>query len=140
MMERHNMRRAISPLVMTVLLIANTLVAGVAIAGFAFGLFGTASATSSVSATALVCSHGSATTSECLVVFQNTGNAPVSAVACSLAGATSTLPSAPLSIPPGQASGATCKVAPGITTPGQPVRGTFTLSDGTIVSFSGTYA
>jgi len=125
---------------MAVLIIVNSVVAGVAIAGLAFERFGTVSATANVSVTALVCSHGSATTSKCLVVLQNAGNALVSAVACSLAGAASTLPSAPVSIPPGQASGAACRVAPGMTVPGQPVQGTFTLSDGTIVSFSGTYA
>ncbi len=138
MTEKHGLRTAISP-IMTVLIIVNTIVAGVAIAGFAFERFGTASATADVSATPLVCSHGSAATSKCLVMFQNTGNAPVSAVACSLGGATSTLPSAPVSIPPGQASGAACKVAAGMTVPGQAVEGTFTLSDGTMVSFSGTY-
>jgi flagellin-like protein len=137
----HTKRKAISPVLATVILIAITLVAGVAIAGFAFGLFGTLSATANVTVTTLTCTHGTAVLSACTVQLQNTGNAPASAVACSLSGlGTSVLTGAPLAINAGSSVGATCTQAPAATVPGQPVQGTFTLSSGIIISFSGTYA
>ena len=136
----HTKRKAISPVLATVILIAITLVAGVAIAGFAFGLFGTLSATANITVTTLSCTHGAMAASACTVQLENTGNAPASAVSCSLAGATSTLAGAPLALPSGTTTGATCTGSPANTVPGQPVEGTFTLSSGIIVSFSGTYA
>lgn len=49
--RKHEMRRrAISPIIATVIIIAATLVAGVAVAGFVFGIFGTQTATSQVTA------------------------------------------------------------------------------------------
>ena len=135
-----NKRKAISPVLATVILIAITLVAGVAIAGFAFGLFGTLSATANVTVTTLTCTHGTAAASKCVVNLENTGNAPASAASCSLSGTASTLTGAPLAIPAGTTVSATCTTTPAATVPGQPVQGTFTLSSGIIVSFSGTFA
>jgi hypothetical protein len=117
-----------------------TILWGVAIAGFAFGLFGTLSATSNVTVTTLTCTYGTAATSTCMVQLENTGNAPATVVACSLGGAASTLTGAPLSIPAGEIDSATCIGAPGDTAPGQPVQGTFTLTNGVVVSFSGAYS
>lgn len=48
-------RRAISEVLATVILIAITLVAGVAVAGFAFGLFGTLGTTANISVTSAAC-------------------------------------------------------------------------------------
>lgn len=52
---RHQ-RRAISPIIATVLIIAVTLVAAVAIGGFVFGLFGASASTAQVQATAAIIS------------------------------------------------------------------------------------
>ncbi|HYC11739.1 MAG TPA: zinc-ribbon domain-containing protein [Nitrososphaerales archaeon] len=115
------------------------LVVGVAVAGFIFGLYGTMSASSSVSVTVLACTHGTAVSSTCTLHLQNGGNAPASAVACSLGGASSTLTGSPLAIPAGTTVGATCTGASEATVPGAPVQGTLTLSDGIVIQFSGTY-
>jgi len=137
----HTKRKAISPVLATVILIAITLVAGVAIAGFAFGLFGTLSATANVTVTTLTCTHNAvAADSTCTVQLENTGNAPASAVACALSGLNDAAFVNPTAIPAGTTVGATCTGSPNPTVPGEPVQGTFTLSSGIIVSFSGTYA
>lgn len=68
-------RKAISPVLATVILIAITLVAGVAIAGFAFGLFGTLGTTANIKELAAVCSHQAATNSTVGVKVTNTGGA-----------------------------------------------------------------
>lgn len=51
-------RKAISPVLATVILIAITLVAGVAIAGFAFGLFGTLGTTANIKELSATCVSG----------------------------------------------------------------------------------
>src|SRR5437899_12166740 len=50
--SRSRGRRAISPIVATVLIVAVTLVASVAIAGFVFGVFGTSTNSAQVAVTA----------------------------------------------------------------------------------------
>src|ERR1019366_2870651 len=47
-------RRAISPIIATVLIIAVTLIAAVAIGGFVFGIFGSASATANIAVTTVI--------------------------------------------------------------------------------------
>jgi flagellin-like protein len=49
---KYAQRKAISPIIATVLIIAVTLIAAVAIGGFVFGIFGSSSATANVSVTA----------------------------------------------------------------------------------------
>src|ERR1700739_2140754 len=51
-------RKAISPIIATVLIIAVTLIAAVAIGGFVFGIFGTASQTAQVSVTTVTLRAG----------------------------------------------------------------------------------
>ena len=65
-------RKAISPVLATVILIAITLIAAVAIAGFVFGLFGTFTKTASVSLGAASCVDATAV---CTMSWTNTGNA-----------------------------------------------------------------
>jgi archaeal type IV pilus assembly protein PilA len=71
---RKQKRKAISPVLATVILIAITLIAAVAIAGFVFGLFGsfTSSATLSVSSSQVVCTGTGPWT--CAVHVVNTGS------------------------------------------------------------------
>jgi len=81
-----NKRRAISPVLATVILIAITLIAAIAIAGFVFGLFGTFTATARVQASVTSCVYVAGNTTEaCSLVLTNTGNANTHATAsCSL--------------------------------------------------------
>lgn len=76
-------RRAISPVLATVILIAVTLIAAIAISGFVFGLFGTFTNTARVEATSYVCSG---MPEVCTVGIQNIGTANTSlAGTCTLA-------------------------------------------------------
>jgi flagellin-like protein len=71
-------RKAISPVLATVILIAITLIAAIAVAGFVFGLFGTFTSTAQVQAsvTSCVASGSGATAQEtCSLVLTNSGNA-----------------------------------------------------------------
>ncbi len=71
-------RKAISPVIATVILIAITLIAAIAIAGFVFGLFG--SFTSNAQVTATASCYESATTPYCTVSLSNTGTANTNAL------------------------------------------------------------
>jgi len=80
-------RKAISPVLATVILIAITLIAAVAIATFVFGIFGTSAspATLSISSASVVCAHTAAAApidgvaaanipaSSCVLIVKNTG-------------------------------------------------------------------
>jgi len=79
-------RRAISPVLATVILIAITLIAAIAIAGFVFGLFGTFTSTARVQASVTNCSLSTVANQEdCTLILTNTGNAATSTTtACSL--------------------------------------------------------
>jgi len=70
---RTHKRKAISPVLATVILIAITLIAAIAIAGFVFGLFGTFTKTATVVGSTVSCTD--ATPGVCTVVLSNTGNA-----------------------------------------------------------------
>ena len=71
-MEFRRSKRAISPVLATVILIAITLIVAVAVGGFVFGLFGTFTSTAQVSAGTVTCSG---TPEVCTLVLQNTGTA-----------------------------------------------------------------
>jgi archaeal type IV pilus assembly protein PilA len=95
--QRKN-RKAISPVLATVILIAITLIAAVAIAGFVFGLFGsfTTSATLAVSSSQVTCTDvvsGVATDQHCIVNVTDSG-----ATAGSVTGAGPTSGSVTMSI------------------------------------------
>jgi flagellin-like protein len=69
--RRNWSRKAISPVLATVLLVAITLIASVAVGGFVFGLFGTFTSTAQVSAGTVSCSG---TPEVCTLMLQNTGS------------------------------------------------------------------
>src|SRR5215471_8647997 len=75
-------KKAISPVLATVILIAITLIAAIAIAGFVFGLFGTFTTTAQVSASSVTCTHAGVGASNCVIVLSNTGNSPATAISC----------------------------------------------------------
>jgi len=77
-------RKAISPVLATVILIAITLIAAIAIAGFVFGLFGTFTATARVQASVTTCTWNG-TNMVCTLILTNSGNANTATTAsCSL--------------------------------------------------------
>jgi flagellin-like protein len=69
-------RKAISPIIATVLIIAVTLIAAVAIGGFVFGIFGSASSSAQVQVT-----------SQNLIAVDNTAGGSTATFACSTLGA-----------------------------------------------------
>jgi len=77
-------RKAISPVLATVILIAITLIAAIAIAGFVFGLFGTFTSTARVQASVTNCSWNTAN-EVCTLILVNSGNANTATTgSCSL--------------------------------------------------------
>src|SRR5215469_4940709 len=76
-------KKAISPVLATVILIAITLIAAIAIAGFVFGLFGTFTSTAQVSASVATCSSAQ---HWCQISLTNNGNSATTATGCQYAG------------------------------------------------------
>ncbi len=131
-------RKAISPVLATVILIAITLIAAIAIAGFVFGLFGTFTATAQVSATAVSCAQ---TTKVCTLVLTNNGNSPVTAQSCSFSGSGGGAGTSFTGgvVPAGSTlTGVVCTF-PGTATLGAQVAGGIGLSNGGQALFTGTW-
>jgi flagellin-like protein len=133
---RTNKRKAISPVLATVILIAITLVAGVAIAGFAFGLFGSLSSTANVTVTSVTCSH---TNDLCTLSLSNTGSAPATITGCSIYGVSASAVLGTV-IGAGLAGiSSFCQTNGGTYTAGTALNGQVTLSSGIQVGFAGTW-
>ena len=158
-------RKAISPIIATVLIIAVTLIAAVAIGGFVFGIFGTASQSAQVSVTgtsltaADFVATGTAGTVTCqttvpatpYLTLANTGtaSAQVSSVTITWAGANNAYPlTAATTCQIGAAGSASATTyahfiaSPGVTsapTIGASYSGSATLSNGAQVLFTGTW-
>jgi len=149
-------RKAISPVLATVILIAITLIAAIAVAGFVFGLFGTFTSSATLQLAVVSCYSGStgagniATSSYCILSVTNTGGSAGSVTACSvygtaetegkLATATSTPPLGvtPTAVPAGTTSAAPIYVGcDGMAlTSGAVVSGIFTVASGSPLSFT----
>lgn len=87
-------RKAISPVLATVILIAITLIAAIAVAGFVFGLFGSFTSTPQLQATNVVCgTTGTAAAVTCTFSLTNSGSGtagfPGSACSVQIAGSPS---------------------------------------------------
>jgi flagellin-like protein len=140
-------RKAISPVLATVILIAITLIAAIAIAGFVFGLFGSFTSSAQVSAinTALV--HGTALAGPTGNVYvQNTGtsNANVNSMSLTFGGQTCSPTMAVTTVTAGAGSttiaitgAGTCATA---SVAGEAFSGLLSLSNGGQVPFTGTFA
>jgi flagellin-like protein len=143
-------KKGISEVLATVILIAITLVAGVAIAGFAFGLFNSLGSTANVSVGATpTCSLGAST---CTLVVSNSGKAAGSITACNIGVATTgnlgdatvfaTASGAltSVTIPSGSTLYLVCSFSalPQGGTAGTHVSGTITVN-GNLVSWAGIY-
>ena len=141
---RRNKRKAISPVLATVILIAITLIAAIAIAGFVFGLFGSFTSVARVSASVTTCSYSGVNTYvTCTLSMDNTGTANTVAVACSMTyggvtytgtiGGTTTLTA-------GQTESTTCHNAAASPDPGAGVSivGSVSASNGGSIPYTGT--
>lgn len=128
--EKHGKRKAISPVLATVILIAITLIAAIAIAGFVFGLFGTFTSSATISASAVSCTSSSAGIT-CTVQVTNSGNANGGITGASLKYASS---SGSTNLP---AVSSWSIVGPAITTAGTPLPVNAGSSDTVTLYFSG---
>jgi len=135
-------RKAISPVLATVILIAITLIAAIAIAGFVFGLFGSFTSSAQVSAQVTSCTSA---TDVCVVVLTNTGTSNVQATVCSIrnggTAVASTLTGAPVIVPASNHVTATCTAnVVAAQTVGSQAIGSFSMSNGASVPFSGVWS
>jgi len=141
---RKQRRKAISPVLATVILIAITLIAAIAIAGFVFGLFGSFTSSAQVSAQVTSCSR-IAGNEVCSVTLTNSGTSNAAATVCSIqlsgTAAAGTVTGTPLNVPASGNVGAVCTVTAGAAqTAGSQAVGSFSLSNGASVPFSGTWS
>ena len=165
---KYAQRKAISPIIATVLIIAVTLIAAVAIGGFVFGIFGSSSSTAQVSVTSqnLVAADnllgGSTFTFTCStlgaannLVLTNTGTAAttVTGVTITWAGSVNSLtPTNSCTVAAAGNVGATSngnpislnilttnKLATASAVTGQTYTGTVTMGNGAVLLFTGTF-
>jgi len=143
-------RKAISPVLATVILIAITLIAAIAIAGFVFGLFGTFTSGQNLQLVGSACAHtlggakvfGTATAhaDSCVLALTNTGGASASITGCSIYGTSQTLQGSPKVVAAGITSAAPvvveCTLAAGTLTPGAAVSGSLVVASGSPLAFS----
>jgi flagellin-like protein len=136
-------RKAISPIIATVLIIAVTLIAAVAIAGFVFGIFSSGASTAQVAVTAVSCS---ASGNSCMMTLTNTGNAvtnPGGTGVITYAGVSQPLATTTTgNIPAGGGNLQATYGLPAGSTPvaGQQYTGYVALANGEQVQFAGTFA
>jgi flagellin-like protein len=146
---RRKQRRAVSPVLATVILIAITLIAAVAIAGFVFGLFGAFTSTAQVSITSVSCR----TNGLCTLTLTNSGTASTysgtsgtitfggKTVTMTCGTTTSASPVSPTSvlIAAGGSNQISCSFDASSAQAGQQFVGTVSLANGGQVQFSGTF-
>jgi len=147
----HRRRKAISPVLATVILIAITLIAAIAVAGFVFGLFGTFTKGANVSSQVVSCVHNGGPgglVGECDIGLTNVGGSSASVSGCSIYGAAGTLSLtatgaaiANFAVPPGQTTAiyVYCQ-APALGTAGAVVSGQLTVASSAPLSFTATYS
>lgn len=85
---RRHERRAISPIVATVLIVAATLIAFAAVAGYVFGIFGSASSTANVAVNSISLAGGAGTGGKVTLTNTGTGSTSISDVSLTYSGQT----------------------------------------------------
>jgi len=141
-----NKRKAISPVLATVILIAITLIAAIAIAGFVFGLFGSFTSTAQVSVTSSSMPSGTwATTGTVTAANTGTANTAINAITLTYGGATcvpTTVATLPVSVTAGGNvilafhTAGTCAA---VATSGEQFVGSLSLANGGNVQFTGSF-
>ena len=140
--QRKN-RKAISPVLATVILIAITLIAAIAIAGFVFGLFGSFTSSATVSVVQASLPHG--VVSAAGLTAQNTGtsNTIANSVTLTYGGVTCAPTATATTITAGQGAIAVPSTALGTCAAGnagEAFTGNIALSNGGQVPFSGIFS
>jgi len=139
-------RKAISPVLATVILIAITLIAAIAIAGFVFGLFGSFTSSAQVSASVTSCVKA---TGLCTLTLTNSGTSNVVSNSCriqdlgtSAAGTIAFVaPSTTLTVPAGGVAHQSCSLgAASNSAVGSQAIGSIGMSNGATVPFSGVWS
>jgi len=139
-------RKAISPVLATVILIAITLIAAIAIAGFVFGLFGSFTSTARVTVNAVALVHGATPTGTMVAYNSGTSNANANGITLTYGGQTcsAAITGSPVLITAGLAPGVTLTITAGscatASVGGQAVTGTLSMSNGAQVPFSGVFS
>ncbi|MGP8125026.1 MAG: archaellin/type IV pilin N-terminal domain-containing protein [Nitrososphaerales archaeon] len=153
--KRFSKKKAISPILATVILIAITLVAAVAISGFVFGLFGTFTSSANLQGSTVSCFHtggGIGTAQYCVFNLTNTGGSNAGVTGCFIYGtaayvgaADGIVASTPQTIPAGTTSPGipvycVATAAQGAGAAGEVVSGSLVVSAGAPIGFTGTYS
>jgi flagellin-like protein len=138
-------RKAISPVLATVILIAITLIAAIAVAGFVFGLFGTFTSSAHIQAQVTSCTR--AAPAVCTVNLMNTGTSNATPNSCTIqingvATAGAVLPAATPVVAGAAATAYTCTMGAGVTggQAGAQAVGSFSLSNGATVPYAGIWS
>jgi len=143
-------RKAISPVLATVILIAITLIAAIAIAGFVFGLFGSFTSTARVSAISTSLVHGTLAAGPTgSIAVQNTGtsNSIANSMTLTWGGTTCAPGMAATTVTAGVASVTltitgvgTCATMATASLAGEAFTGSVAMSNGGQVAFSGVFS
>ena len=139
-------RKAISPVLATVILIAITLIAAIAIAGFVFGLFGSFTSTARVTVNAVALAHGATPGGTMVAYNSGTSNANANGITLTYGGQTcpAAITGSPVAITAGTAPGITLPITAGSCTTasvsGQSFTGMLSMSNGAQVPFSGVFS
>ena len=144
-------RKAISPVLATVILIAITLIAAIAIAGFVFGLFGSFTSTAQVSVSVTALQSGASPSGSLVAANVGTANVAINAITMTYGGQTCTpviSTAAPWTVTAdssilltfGATSAGHCGTVAG-TGPasGERFVGSLSLANGDSVQFTGTF-
>jgi flagellin-like protein len=142
-------RKAISPVIATVILIAITLIAAIAIAGFVFGLFGSFTSVARLAVTTTNLSSG--TTPTGTITIQNTGtaNAAIDSISLVYGGVTYTYTYTTTTAPVVTAGSSYTLTLPltgsspwalAAATSGETFSGSLAASNGGSISFTGTFS
>jgi len=134
-------RRAVSPVIATIVLISVTISLGVVVAGYSFSLIGHLQTSADVEVVNVACSVSAQT---CVLDLKNEGNG-VAVVpgpfGCTLYGTTAASSvnggTGAIGIPPGQDTALTCQFSglPATAVPGIHVEGAVTISNGMQIPF-----
>jgi flagellin-like protein len=145
-MPKLGRRKAITPVLATVILIAMTLISAISVGGFVFGLFGNYANTAQVQAQLGSCSHTGTT---CTLTLYNSGSANTSiltgadCLSVKYAGQTAVATSCSASTTTVVAGGSllvTATFGSSFTaTAGEQLSGQISLENGAIVLFSGSF-
>ena len=141
--QRKN-RKAISPVLATVILIAITLIAAIAIAGFVFGLFGSFTSTAQVSVTQATLPHGIVAATSLYAQNTGTSNTMVNSMTLTYGGQTCAPTMTAVTLTAGAGATAIVITATGGCStganPGEAFTGSLALSNGGQIPFSGTFS